>query len=443
MTTSLVVAIEPDREQAARLSGIVRGRLGAQLVLAESAARALATLGDRIPDLILTPALLPARDEAALAGRLREFGSAAAHVQTITVPRIGGVVADRASRGMFARFRRSRPVPAAPDGCHPDVFAQQVSAYLQRAQTERVSTSPLTAEEPASPPDLYLAPPPAVETFVEPLPVIEELFVAPPLVVELIEPEPGPEPVIETFVAPPPLVEDVIEQPPVVEECVEPPMVIDAFVAPLPIVEEFIEPLPLVAQPSEPAPVQMPVAAAPAIDPIFNVADMDFQFWIEDEPELAPVEAVVSAPVEARVVSAPVEAIVESAAAPDDGGIFLPAPDFGDIDMSALLEGLVLPARPVAVAAAPVELPAPVAPKLQPAPTPRKTLKRHVPVHDHAAIERKLPRLRAKAPIQDEWGLFDPEQCGFAALVAKLDAVTEDEDVERRQGTSARVISYN
>jgi hypothetical protein len=31
-------------------------------------------------------------------------------------------------------------------------------------------------------------------------------------------------------------------------------------------------------------------------------------------------------------------------------------------------------------------------------------------------------------PVQDEWGLFDPEQCGFAALLAKLDEVTEPED---------------
>jgi hypothetical protein len=27
--------------------------------------------------------------------------------------------------------------------------------------------------------------------------------------------------------------------------------------------------------------------------------------------------------------------------------------------------------------------------------------------------------------VQDEWGLFDPEQCGFAALLAKLEEVTD------------------
>ena len=32
----------------------------------------------------------------------------------------------------------------------------------------------------------------------------------------------------------------------------------------------------------------------------------------------------------------------------------------------------------------------------------------------------KKPTKRAKKPkpIQDEWGFFDPEQCGFAALLS-------------------------
>ena len=31
-------------------------------------------------------------------------------------------------------------------------------------------------------------------------------------------------------------------------------------------------------------------------------------------------------------------------------------------------------------------------------------------------------------PAQDEWGLFDPEQCGFSALLKKLDEITVVED---------------
>jgi hypothetical protein len=43
----------------------------------------------------------------------------------------------------------------------------------------------------------------------------------------------------------------------------------------------------------------------------------------------------------------------------------------------------------------------------------------------------------AKRPVQDEWGMFDPDQCGFAAL-------EEDENGEPRPtgNTRTRVISY-
>ena len=33
---------------------------------------------------------------------------------------------------------------------------------------------------------------------------------------------------------------------------------------------------------------------------------------------------------------------------------------------------------------------------------------------------------RKAGPIQDEWGFFDPEQCGFAALLSKLEEITEE-----------------
>ena len=44
-------------------------------------------------------------------------------------------------------------------------------------------------------------------------------------------------------------------------------------------------------------------------------------------------------------------------------------------------------------------------------------------------------RSRKAKPIQDEWGFFDPEQCGFAALLAKLDEITEgaeEPEVQKR-----------
>jgi hypothetical protein len=61
----------------------------------------------------------------------------------------------------------------------------------------------------------------------------------------------------------------------------------------------------------------------------------------------------------------------------------------------------------------------------------------------HAAIDAPPSTRQATkpAPVQDEWGFFDPEQCGFAALIAKLDEVTADDDKVRNAETSVRVIS--
>src|SRR5690348_1902988 len=41
-----------------------------------------------------------------------------------------------------------------------------------------------------------------------------------------------------------------------------------------------------------------------------------------------------------------------------------------------------------------------------------------------ALVARALARATKARAVQDEWGLFDPEQCGFAALLAKLDEIT-------------------
>ena len=53
-TMPVILAIEKDRQQITQLTSIVR-ELGAELVLAESAERALAALGHRVPDLIDSP----------------------------------------------------------------------------------------------------------------------------------------------------------------------------------------------------------------------------------------------------------------------------------------------------------------------------------------------------------------------------------------------------
>jgi hypothetical protein len=69
-------------------------------------------------------------------------------------------------------------------------------------------------------------------------------------------------------------------------------------------------------------------------------------------------------------------------------------------------------------------------------PRPKKAKKKHAGATQvQPAAER--PAKPAKRPVQDEWGMFDPEQCGFAAL-------EDDEEAEARPrtGTRVRVISY-
>jgi hypothetical protein len=77
------------------------------------------------------------------------------------------------------------------------------------------------------------------------------------------------------------------------------------------------------------------------------------------------------------------------------------------------------------------------------------------PIEAHPAVDKeKLEKSRKRSdkkgpkkpskpntrPAQDEWGLFDPDRCGFAAVVQKLNEVTDDEDPKANR-TSVRVIS--
>ena len=45
-------------------------------------------------------------------------------------------------------------------------------------------------------------------------------------------------------------------------------------------------------------------------------------------------------------------------------------------------------------------------------------------------------------PVQDEWGLFDPNRCGFAAVVEKLNEAPDEAD-PKKERTTMRVISYS
>ena len=133
MTTALILAIEPDSSRAFQLKSIAR-QVGAELRLADSVAGALAALDEQVPDLILIPALLSAKDDLALSERLRGLGTAAAHIQTLTIP-ILETAADMTlfGSGVFGTPRRQKQSM----GCAADTFAEQVRIYLDRAAEAR------------------------------------------------------------------------------------------------------------------------------------------------------------------------------------------------------------------------------------------------------------------------------------------------------------------
>ena len=142
----LILAIEPDKRQSTQLASLVKG-LQAELVQRPTAADALGALQGRVPDLVLTTSLLSPRDDMALAAHLRELGSAAAHVQTVTIPLLGSAAPKRAKGGMLAALRREKPQAPMTDGCDPDIFAEQVRQYLATAQEHKASAATRAADD--------------------------------------------------------------------------------------------------------------------------------------------------------------------------------------------------------------------------------------------------------------------------------------------------------
>src|SRR5207245_1145858 len=134
----IILAIEPDRRQAAHLAGVVRQKVAAELILADTTEGALDAIGNRVPDMVLVPALLSPQDDAALAAALRVI-AAAAHVRTLTIPVLANGTKRTKPGGMLAKWRRGRSESPAPDGCDPSVFAEQINAYLREAAAERAA----------------------------------------------------------------------------------------------------------------------------------------------------------------------------------------------------------------------------------------------------------------------------------------------------------------
>lgn len=158
MTRPLILAIESDAHQASQLASVAR-RLDVELVVAESVERALESFSARLPDLILTPALLSRREELILTERLRELGEAAAHIQTLTIPILEASEPPSPRGGMLSILRRRTTSQATPPESVVETFAGQIALYLQGAAESRPGEPAVQAPAPATPEALVDLPP--------------------------------------------------------------------------------------------------------------------------------------------------------------------------------------------------------------------------------------------------------------------------------------------
>ncbi len=357
----IILAIEPDRRQAAHLTGVVRQKVAAELILAETTEGALDAIGNRVPDMVLVPALLSPQDDAALAAALRVI-AAAARVRTLTIPVLASGAKFTKPGGMLAKWRRGRTESPAPDGCEPSVFAEQINAYLREAAAERAEleseldktaateTVPIGAAQPlemAATDAIELATPDPI-AFAEPDPIAlakpEPVVLAAPEPIVLATPEPfvlaAPEPFVlatpEPFVltAPEPIVLATPE--PFVLAAPEP----FVFATPEPFVLAASEPFVLAT--SEPfvlaAPEPFVLATSepvgsPVVEPIETWAAEGF----EPPAPTEPIEQVAAvAPVEDEVVAL----IEDESRAGSDAASEAIVDGQLDIDLSAELDGL-------------------------------------------------------------------------------------------------------
>jgi hypothetical protein len=260
----IILAIEPDRRQAAHVSAIVRHRVGAELILADTTEGALDAIGSQVPDLVLVPALLSPQDDAALNAALRVI-AAAAHVRTLTIPVFANNIGREERGGLLSRWRRGRSEPT-PDGCDPAVFAEQVSEYLREAAAERAA---IVAAGPHAPAAVAEPEPVAELTPVADLDPATDFEAAPvPPAAPVVEPaiETMIEPAIETMIEP--AIETVIE--PAIEPALEPVFAPAAELAEEPLfvaasLEPAVEtPAPFAAEPFAPhTPLVFDFAPAP------------------------------------------------------------------------------------------------------------------------------------------------------------------------------------
>jgi hypothetical protein len=355
-------------------------------------------------------------------------------------------------------WRRDRSQSAAPEGCNPGLFAEQIAAYLAEAVAARAARGTDTDE--------YQ--PPARTHVAEPIAASPSFDVEPWL-------ETAVEEVADVTAAYEAVAAE--SEPAVRSVEPEPEQYVDRASEPLPT--SAFEWHPTVV--SKPQPLDAPADADAVM--VFDPSDIDLGAFIaeleekrrreaitavDSEPESNELAPAIDDPIAAINAWVPVEEPAVVAASEEESE---PGPDA----IAEFESWMTVPLAPQGAwprlggaAAAPpsvtleatLEEPAAtVVVDLEPAAADwldmlealRRDIDRlrvgrtevSVPAAaaDAAASEadaastpaRKKKRKKERPPVQDEWGFFDPQQCGFTALLAKLDEISQANDESEEQ----------
>ena len=132
-----ILFIEPDEHRAEALGQIVRELDDMDVEIVRDVPAAIRSLGEHIPDLLLTSTFLPPADEATLTSHLNGL-PAARHLQTINVPYFidEEEASVESSSARVLTFLRRRPASIRPR-CDVRTLRDQIQVYLTQARTRR------------------------------------------------------------------------------------------------------------------------------------------------------------------------------------------------------------------------------------------------------------------------------------------------------------------
>jgi CheY-like chemotaxis protein len=449
-TMPLILAVEPDRKQADAIAALARGVLRSEVIVTDSADSALTVMAKRVPNLLLTSLLLPPRDEARIADRLREMDTAGTYVQTLVIPVFASATKrSSGSKGNLTRIWKSRPKNSTPDGCAPEVFAAQISEYLQRAaadnaaragaarvnlgraaatdQLDPFEASPIPARREAperEAPEEQVSESLQVETAegaldrseVKPVAIAAEPPSAATAAAGAVTAEPARSDRHPRNLQGPAVVGAAEPQVPVAIAA-EPPRAAVAAELPGPAVaisgaaEQADS-----AAPVEPG-LEDDVGEGDTARPMFVLGALDLGAFVE---ELRSAKA--------QTIAQPAAELREATAAVHGSGLASRAQGASQKNGNGSSPSTSRPVthdepKPLPGSADRVASTSSAAPALQPVPV--SIGAPTAPSTDHPRGAQAPKRRRA---VQDEWGIFDPQQAGFAALFAKLEEITEQEE---------------